>query len=194
MGMISYIRAEADVIRARDPAIKSNVEVLLYPGFRAILAYRISHRLYLKKHYFLARWISQRAARKTGIEIHPGAVIGERLFIDHGNGVVIGETAWIGNDVTMYHGVTLGGVGITEGKRHPTIQDGVMIGTGAKILGNFTVGKKARIGAGTVVLTEVPPGATVVGAKGTVIKAEEQRKSEKERKEKKICPYLKEPA
>lgn len=128
MGIISYMRTEAKVIRERDPAIKSNLEVILYPGFKAVLYYRLAHKLYLRKHFFLARWISQRTARRTGIEIHPGAVIGKGLFIDHGNGVVIG--------------------------------------TGAKILGSFTVGEGARIGAGTVVLKEVPAGATAVGTQG----------------------------
>ena len=156
MGIISYVKAEVKVIRERDPAIKSNLEIILYPGFRAVLYYRLAHKLYLRKHFFIARWISQRAARKTGIEIHPGAVIGKGLFIDHGNGVVIGETAEIGDNVTMYHGVTLGGVGKEQGKRHPTIKNNVIIGTGAKILGSFTVGEGAKIGAGTVVLKEVP--------------------------------------
>ena len=112
MGMISYIKEEIQVIRERDPAIKSNMEVFLYPSFKAILCYRVAHKLYLKKHYFLARWVSQRAVRKTGIEIHPGATIGRGLFIDHGSGVIIGETAELGDNVTLYQGVTLGGTGI----------------------------------------------------------------------------------
>ena len=176
MGIISYLEAEAKVIRERDPAIKSNLEIILYPGFRAVLYYRLAHKLYLGKHYFLARWISQRAARKTGIEIHPGAVIGKGLFIDHGNGVVIGVTAEIGDNVAMFHGVTLGGVGKEQGKRHPTIKDNVIIGTGAKILGSFTVGEGARIGAGTVVLKEVPAGATVVGTQGRLVREEQPTK------------------
>ena len=123
MGIVSYIKEEIRVVRERDPAIKSNMEVLLYPSFRVILRYRVAHKLYLKKHYFWARWISQRAARKTGIEIHPGAKIGRGLFIDHGSGVIIGETTVIGDNVTLYQGVTLGGTGKEQGKRHPTIED-----------------------------------------------------------------------
>ena len=123
MGIVSYIKEEIRVVRERDPAIKSNMEVLLYPSFRVILRYRVAHKLYLKKHYFWARWISQRAARKTGIEIHPGAKIGRGLFIDHGSGVIIGETTVIGDNVTLYQGVTLGGTGKEQGKRHPTLDD-----------------------------------------------------------------------
>lgn len=123
MGMLSYIREEIRVVKERDPAIKSSMEVLLYPSFKVILRYRVAHKLYLKKHYFLARWISQRAARKTGIEIHPGAQIGKGLFIDHGSGVIIGETTVIGDNVTLYQGVTLGGTGKEQGKRHPTLED-----------------------------------------------------------------------
>ena len=116
MGMLSYIKEEIKVIRERDPAIKSNMEVLLYPSFKAILCYRVAHRFYVKGHYFLARWVSQRAVRKTGIEIHPGAKIGKGLFIDHGSGVIIGETAELGDNVTLYQGVTLGGTGKEQGK------------------------------------------------------------------------------
>ena len=123
MGIISYIKEEIQVIRERDPAIKSNMEVFLYPSFRVILRYRLAHKLYLKGHYFWARWISQRAARKTGIEIHPGATIGRGLFIDHGSGVIIGETTVIGDNVTLYQGVTLGGTGKEQGKRHPTLEE-----------------------------------------------------------------------
>ena len=126
MGMISYVKQEIEVIRERDPAIKSNMEVFLYPSFKVILSYRVAHKLYLKKHYFWARWISQRAARKTGIEIHPGATIGKGLFIDHGTGVIIGETTIIGDNVTLYQGVTLGGTGKEQGKRHPTLKDKVV--------------------------------------------------------------------
>ena len=156
MGIISYIQEEIQVVRERDPAIKSNLEVFLYPSFRVILRYRLAHKLYLKKHYFLARWISQRAARKTGIEIHPGATIGKGLFIDHGSGVIIGETTVIGDNVTLYQGVTLGGTGKEHGKRHPTLEDNVMVSAGAKILGSFTIGENSKIGAGSVVLEEVP--------------------------------------
>ena len=152
MGMISYVKQEIEVIRERDPAIKSNMEVFLYPSFKVILSYRVAHKLYLKKHYFWARWISQRAARKTGIEIHPGATIGKGLFIDHGTGVIIGETTIIGDNVTLYQGVTLGGTGKEQGKRHPTLKDNVMVSAGAKILGSFTIGENSKIGAGSVVL------------------------------------------
>lgn len=170
MGIISYIKEEIQVIRERDPAIKSNMEVFLYPSFKVILRYRVAHRLYLKKHYFLARWISQRAARKTGIEIHPGATIGRGLFIDHGSGVIIGETTVIGDNVTLYQGVTLGGTGKEQGKRHPTLKDNVMVSAGAKILGSFTIGENSKIGAGSVVLEEVPPNCTVVGVPGRVVR------------------------
>ena len=170
MGIISYVNEEIQVIRERDPAIKSNMEVFLYSSFKAILHYRIAHKLYLKKHYFLARWVSQRAARKTGIEIHPGAVIGKGFFIDHGSGVIIGETTIIGDNVTLYQGVTLGGTGKETGKRHPTIGDNVMISAGAKIIGSFTVGENSKIGAGSVVIEEVPPNCTVVGVPGRIVK------------------------
>lgn len=170
MGALSYIREEINVIRERDPAIKSNMEVFLYPSFKVILNYRIAHKLYLSKHYFLARWISQRAARKTGIEIHPGATIGKGLFIDHGSGVIIGETAELGDNVTLYQGVTLGGTGKEQGKRHPTLKDNVMVSAGAKVLGSFTIGENSKIGAGSVVLNEVPPNCTVVGVPGRIVK------------------------
>lgn len=175
MGVLSYIQQEIQVIRERDPAIKSNLEVLLYPSFKVILSYRVAHRLYRKKHYFLARWISQRAARKTGIEIHPGARIGKGLFIDHGSGVIIGETTIIGDNVTLYQGVTLGGTGKEKGKRHPTLKDNVMVSAGAKILGSFTIGENSKIGAGSVVLEEVPPNCTVVGVPGRVVKMGNQK-------------------
>ena len=180
MGMISYIKEEIQVIRERDPAIKSNMEVFLYSSFKAILHYRIAHKLYLKKHYFLARWVSQRAARKTGIEIHPGATIGKGLFIDHGSGVIIGETAELGDNITLYQGVTLGGTGKEQGKRHPTIGNNVMISAGAKILGSFTIGDNSKIGAGSVVLEEVPPNSTVVGVPGHVVKRNNQRLPQEE--------------
>lgn len=167
---IRYIKSEIRLIRERDAAIKTNAEVLLYPSFRAIIFYHIAHRLYADKHYFLARWISQRTVRKTGIEIHPGAKIGKGLFIDHGHGVVIGETTIIGDNVTLYQGVTLGGTGKEQGKRHPTIGDNVMISAGAKVLGSFTIGSNSKIGAGSVVLSEVPPNSTVVGVPGRVVK------------------------
>lgn len=170
MGLIKQIKEEFAVIKERDPAIKSPLEVLLYPSFRVMIKYRKAHKLYLKGHYFRARLVSQRATRKTGIEIHPGATIGRGLFIDHGSGVVIGETAIIGDNVTLYQGVTLGGTGKETGKRHPTIKDNVMISAGAKLIGSFTVGENSKIGAGSVVLEDVPPNCTVVGVPGRVVK------------------------
>lgn len=170
MGIIKRIRNEIAIVKERDPAIHNSMEVLLYPSFKVMLHYRLAHKLYNRKMYFLARYISQRAARKTGIEIHPGATIGEGLFIDHGNGVIIGETTIIGNNVTLYQGVTLGGTGKEHGKRHPTICDNVMISAGAKVLGSFTVGENSKIGAGSVVLEEVPPNCTVVGVPGRIVK------------------------
>ena len=175
MGMMSYIKEEIQVIRERDPAIKSNMEVFLYPSFKAILHYRVAHKLYLKKHYFLARWISQKAVRKTGIEIHPGATIGKGLFIDHGSGVIIGETAELGDNVTLYQGVTLGGTGKEKGKRHPTLKDNVMVSAGAKIIGSFRIGENSKIGAGSVVLKEVPANCTVVGVPGRIVKKNDVR-------------------
>lgn len=170
MRIIRYIKSEIKNIREKDPAIKSNMEVFLYPSFRAIINYRIAHYFYLKKHYFIARYISERSKRKTGIEIHPGAQIGKNLFIDHGMGVVIGETTIIKDNVTIYQGATLGGTGKEKGKRHPTIESNVMISAGAKILGSFTVHKNSKIGAGSVVLKEVPPNSTVVGIPGKIVK------------------------
>lgn len=175
MGIIKYIREEMQIIKERDPAIKTPLEVFLYPSFRAIIRYRIAHFLYKRRHYFLARWYSQRTVRKTGIEIHPGATIGKGLFIDHGHGVVIGETAIVGDNVTLYQGVTLGGTGKENGKRHPTIGNNVMISAGAKILGSFTIGENSKIGAGSVVLSEVPPNSTVVGVPGRVVKMNDVR-------------------
>lgn len=175
MGMIARIKEEVRVIQERDPAIKSAMEVLLYPSFQVMLRYRVAHKLYLGKHYFLARWISQCAARKTGIEIHPGATIGKGLFIDHGAGVIIGETAIIGDNVTLYQGVTLGGTGKEKGKRHPTLEDNVMVSAGAKILGSFTIGENSKIGAGSVVLKAVPPNCTVVGVPGRIVKRDNKK-------------------
>ena len=139
------------------------------------MRHRVAHWLFEHKHYFLARWYSQRTVRKTGIEIHPGAKIGKGLFIDHGNGVIIGETTIIGDNVTLYQGVTLGGTGKEKGKRHPTIENNVMISAGAKVLGSFTVGENSKIGAGSVVLSEVPPNCTVVGVPGRVVKRDNVR-------------------
>ena len=170
MGMIRFIKEESKVIRERDPAIHSGWEVFVYPSFKAMVYYRLAHRLYEKKHYFWARLISQRGAHKTGIEIHPGAKIGKGFFVDHGHGVIIGETAVIGDNVTLYQGVTLGGTGKEHGKRHPTVKDNVMVSAGAKVLGSFTIGENSKIGAGSVVLNEVPPNSTVVGVPGRVVK------------------------
>ncbi len=170
MGIIGNITEEIRIIRERDPAIHSSMEVFLYPSFKVMIHYRIAHRLYEKGHYFWARWVSQRGVRKTGIEIHPGAKIGKGFFIDHGNGVIIGETTIIGDNVTLYQGVTLGGTGKEQGKRHPTIGNNVMISAGAKVLGSFTIGDNSKIGAGSVVLSEVPPCSTVVGVPGRVVK------------------------
>ena len=170
MRLVDEIREEIAVIRDRDPAMHSDLEVFLYPSFRAMMSYRRAHRHYQKKHYFLARWISQRSARRTGIEIHPGAEIGKGFFIDHGTGVVIGETSIIGDNVTLYQGVTLGGTGKEQGKRHPTIGSNVLIGAGAKVLGSCTIGDNCKIGAGSVVLENIPSGSTVVGVPGRVVK------------------------
>jgi serine O-acetyltransferase len=159
-----------------DPAAKSRLEVFLcYAGLHAVWFYRINHWLWNHHFLLLARMLSQAARFLTGIEIHPAAAIGRRLFIDHGQGVVIGETAIVGDDITMYQGATLGGTGKEHGKRHPTIEDGVVIGGGAKILGNITVGKNCRIGAGSVVLRNVPADSTVVGVPGHIIFREGKR-------------------
>lgn len=180
MGIISNIREEIKIIRERDPAIHSDWEVLLYPSFRAILSYRRAHKLYEKGHYFWARWISQRSRRKTGIEIHPGAQIGKGLFIDHGAGVIIGETTIIGDNCTLYQGVTLGGTGKEQGKRHPTLGNNVMVSAGAKVLGSFSIGDNCKIGAGSVVLEEVPANCTVVGVPGRVVKRSKQNLPQEE--------------
>jgi serine O-acetyltransferase len=171
---MGIIREEIRVIKERDPAIKSTAEVFLYPSLYAILFHKLAHWLYKKDIYFLARLISQISRGLTGIEIHPGAVIGTGLFIDHGMGVVIGETAEIGDNVTIYQGVTLGGTGKDTGKRHPTIGDNVMIGTGAKVLGPFKVGDNAKIAAGAVVLNAIPPNCTVVGVPGRIVERAKQ--------------------
>ena len=175
MGFTQELKEEFEVIKERDPALKCSMEVLLYPSFRVMLSYRRAHKQYLKGHYFRARYISQKAARKTGIEIHPGATIGKGFFIDHGTGVIIGETTIIGDNVTLYQGVTLGGTGKETGKRHPTLQDNVMVSAGAKIIGSFTVGENSKIGAGSVVLEEVPPNCTVVGVPGRIVKRDNEK-------------------
>ena len=165
------IKKDIDAICQRDPAVKSRAEAaLLYSGLHAILAYRVSNKFYKRKMYTTARFISQAARFFTGIEIHPGATIGEGLFIDHGSGVVIGETTIIGDNCTLYQGVTLGGTGKDTGKRHPTLGDNVMVGAGAKVLGNFKVGDGAKIAAGAVVLGPVPENATAVGIPAHVVR------------------------
>jgi len=168
--IVASIREDVATVQERDPAAKSRLEVFLcYSGLHAVWFYRINHWLWNRGFWLLARWLSQVARFLTGIEIHPGAKIGRRLFIDHGLGVVIGETAIVGDDVTLYQGVTLGGTGKEHGKRHPTIEDEVVIGGGAKVLGNITVGRNCRIGAGSVVLRSVPENSTVVGVPGHII-------------------------
>ena len=169
--MFDNLKQELDSIIARDTAARNRWEVyFLYSGFKAVRAYRKSHWLYQRGHYFLARWISQRARHKTGIEIHPGAVIGKGLFIDHGMGVVIGETTEIGDYCTLYQNVTLGGTGKDHGKRHPTLGNNVLVGSGAKVLGPFRVGDNARVAAGAVVLSEVPDNATAVGVPARIVR------------------------
>ena len=168
--MFKYVKEQIKLIRKNDPAINSNLEVFLYPCFKVLIYYRIAHFFYIKKHYFIARFLSERAKRKTGIEIHPGAVIGKNLFIDHGTGIVIGETTIIKDNVTIYHGVTLGGRGLDKGKRHPTIGNNVIIGCGAKILGNINIGDNVKIGANAVVLKDVIDNATIVGIPGKIVK------------------------
>ena len=174
--LLSLIREDVATVIERDPAAKSRLEVFLcYSGLHAVWFYRMNHWLWNHHLFLLGRFLSQAARFLTGIEIHPGAKIGRRLIIDHGVGVVIGETAIVGDDVTLYQGVTLGGTGKEHGKRHPTIEDSVVVGGGAKILGNITVGKNCRIGAGSVVLRSVPEDSTVVGVPGHIIFREGKR-------------------
>lgn len=169
--MFSRLKEDVRCVKERDPAARSFIEVwLLYPGLKAIRLHRKANWCYRHRLFFLARWISQHAVRRTGIEIHPAATIGRRFFIDHGTGVVIGETAIIGDDVTLYQGVTLGGTGKDTGKRHPTIGNRVMVGSGAKVLGPFKVGDDCRIAAGAVVLNEIPPNSTAVGVPAKVVR------------------------
>ena len=173
------VRTDIAAVRQRDPAAKSDMEVLLLSsGVHAILAYRVAHKLYLSRHYFPARMISQIARLLTGIEIHPGATIGKGFFIDHGMGVVIGETAEIGDNCSIYQGVTLGGTGKDLGKRHPTLGNDVMIGAGAKVLGPFTIGDGSKIAAGAVVLKEIPENCTAVGVPARVVKQKGRRVSD----------------
>jgi len=174
--LLSLIREDVANVMEHDPAAKSRLEVFLcYSGLHAVWFYRMNHWLWNHRLFLLGRMLSQAARFLTGVEIHPGAKIGRRLFIDHGLGVVIGETAIVGDDVTLYQGVTLGGTGKEHGKRHPTIEDAVVVGGGAKILGNITVGKNCRIGAGSVVLRNVPENSTVVGVPGHIIFREGKR-------------------
>ena len=174
--LLSLIREDVANVMESDPAAKSRLEILLcYAGLHAVWFYRVNHWLWNHGLGLAARWLSQVARFLTGIEIHPGAKIGRRLFIDHGMGVVIGETTTVGDDVTLYQGVTLGGTGKEHGKRHPTIEDGVVVGGGAKILGNITIGKNCRIGAGSVVLRNVPDNSTVVGVPAHIIFREGKR-------------------
>jgi serine O-acetyltransferase len=170
--MFKTIREQLDTIFREDPAAKSILEIILcYPGFHAILLHRLSHKLYRAGIPIVPRFLSQVSRFLTGIEIHPGAMIGRRFFIDHGMGVVIGETAEIGDDCLLYQGVTLGGTGKEKGKRHPTLGNNVIVGTGAKVLGSITVGDHVRIGAGSVVLKPVPDHSTVVGIPGRIVRS-----------------------
>lgn len=174
--LFERIKEDIQAVKDRDPAARSAIEILLlYPGVKAIRMHRRAHFYYTHGLFFLARYVSQRAARKTGIEIHPGATIGRRLVIDHGTGIVIGETAEIGDDVLIYQGVTLGGTGKDVGKRHPTIGNNVMISAGAKVLGPFKIGDNSRVAAGAVVLEEVPPNSTVVGVPARVVRQDGKR-------------------
>ncbi len=167
------IAYDVQAVLERDPAARTKAEVfLLYPGIQAVMWHRVSHFFYKHNRKFIARWISQCTRFLTGIEIHPGATIGKGLFIDHGMGVVIGETAIIGDNCTIYQGVTLGGTGKEKGKRHPTLGNNVMVGSGAKVLGPFTVGDNSKIAAGAVVLSEVPPNSTCVGVPARIVKRE----------------------
>lgn len=167
---MKFIKEQIQTIKQNDPAIHSIFEVFLYPSFRVQIYYKIAKFFYNKKLFLIARLISEKAKRKTGIEIHPGATIGKNLFIDHGMGVVIGETAIIGNNVILFHGVTLGGTGKETGKRHPTIGNNVFIGSGAKILGNIKIGNNVKIGANAVVLSNIPDNTTVIGIPGKIVK------------------------
>lgn len=176
MNFFKMIKEEINIAFERDPAAMSRAQVLLlYPGVKAIIYYRIAHALDRKGHHFLADWVSKRTRRKTGIEIHPSAQIGKGVFIDHGMGVVIGETAIVGDYCTIYQGVTLGGTGKDKGKRHPTIGKNVTIGSGAKVLGPFSVGDNSKIAANAVVLSEIPPDSTCVGVPAHIVKLGNKR-------------------
>jgi serine O-acetyltransferase len=176
-GLLRLMAEDLDCVFLRDPAARSRIEVLLtYPGVHAVAWQRVAHRLWCGNWRFVARFLSFLVRMFTQIDIHPGANIGRRFFIDHGCGVVIGETAQIGDDVTLYHGVTLGGTSWTQGKRHPTLGDGVVVGAGAKILGPIRVGNNAMVGANSVVIHEVPDGMTVVGIPGRTVLPQERRR------------------
>lgn len=182
--VLARLKEDIDTIMARDPAARSRLEVILcYPGVHAMIAYRLSHWCWKKDFRLVARVISATAKVFTGVEIHPGATIGRRVFIDHATGVVIGETAEVGNDVTLYQGVTLGGTSLEKGKRHPTLLDGVIVGSGAAILGPHTIGAGARVGANAVVLDDVPPGVTVVGIPAKAVVRKDKTKAEE------FCAY-----
>ncbi len=169
--MFDRLKEDLQCVKDRDPAARSNLEImLLYPGYKAVRAYRRAHWFHKHKMYFLARAISQHAVKKTNIEIHPGAEIGRRFFIDHGTGVVIGETTIIGDDCTIYQGVTLGGTGKDHGKRHPTLGNNVLVGAGAKVLGPFKIGDNSNVAAGSVVLSAIPENSTAVGSPARVVK------------------------
>ena len=174
--MLGILKKDLDTVMKNDPAARSRLEVMLaYSGFHAVIMYRFAHFLHLHNYRLCARCVSQLARFLTGVEIHPAAELGAGVFIDHGMGVVIGETTVIGDNCTLYQGVTLGGTGKDKGKRHPTLEEGVMVAAGAKILGPFTVGRHAKIGAGSVVLKEVPPSSTVVGIPGRVVRIKGER-------------------
>lgn len=181
---LARLKEDIDTIMIRDPAARSRAEVLLcYPGVHAMLAYRMAHWLWNRNFKLLARFLSHVAKVLTGVEIHPAAKVGRRVFIDHATGVVIGETAEVGDDVTLYQGVTLGGTSLERGKRHPTLHDGVIVGSGAQILGPHTIGAGARVGANAVVLSDVPPGVTVVGIPAKVVLSKERNQAEE------FCAY-----
>jgi serine O-acetyltransferase len=174
--MFKELNELLEAYKERDPAARSKISIfLLYPGVRAMIDHRVAHWFYKHKHFYIARAISQRSRKRTGIEIHPGATIGKRLVIDHGMGIVIGETAIVGDDCLLYQGVTLGGSGKEKGKRHPTLGNNVLVGAGAKVLGSFTVGDNARIAANAVVLNEIPENATAVGVPARVVRVKGEK-------------------
>jgi|GEM_PF-299462 len=194
MGLIQTMREDVQAVKKSDPASESSFVIwLVYSGLHARWAHVIEHRLWVKGHKGFARWLAQWTRNRTGVEIHPGAQIGKRLFIDHGSGVVIGETAIVGDDCTIYQGVTLGGTGNETGKRHPTIGNNVMIGAGAKILGNITIGNNCKIGGGSVVLKDIPDNCTVVGIPGHIVVRDGQRVNKAKESAAKRREYLPDP-